>query len=127
MTLAPHNKISGGKLLSSKTQPSANRAAAVFRMAAVTLGRSDNALAAFYRSMCLKLDKGKAITATARKLAILFYRMLSEKLEYREVSAMEYDLAQRRRILRSFKRRAESMGFQLVDVTTGELLTGAVS
>jgi transposase len=40
LTLAPHNKVSGGRLLSSRTQPSANRAAAVLRLAAMNLGRT---------------------------------------------------------------------------------------
>jgi transposase len=46
LTLAPRNKISGGRLLSSKTQPSANRAAVILRMAAMNLGRTDTALGA---------------------------------------------------------------------------------
>ena len=73
LTLAPHNKISGGRLLSSKTQPSANRAAAILRMAAMNLGRTDTALGAFYRRLAYRVGKAKAITATARKLAILVY------------------------------------------------------
>src|SRR5438445_3204524 len=73
LTLAPRNKISGGRLLSSKTQPSANRAAAILRMAAMNLGRTDTALGAFYRPLAYRVGKAKAITATARKLAILVY------------------------------------------------------
>ena len=84
LTVAPHNKISGGKLLSSRTQPSANRAAKIFRMAAMSLGRSDHALGAFYRRMGARVGKAKAITATARKLALLVYRMLQGKIQYQE-------------------------------------------
>lgn len=40
LTLAPKNKVSGGRLLSSKTQPSANRAAAILRRCAMSLGRT---------------------------------------------------------------------------------------
>ena len=71
LTLAPHNTISGGRLLSAKTQPSANRAAGILRMAAMTLGRTETALGAFYRRLAYRVGKAKAITATARKLAIL--------------------------------------------------------
>ncbi|MGQ0774949.1 MAG: IS110 family transposase, partial [Pseudonocardiales bacterium] len=74
LTLAPRNKISGGRLLSSKTQPSANRAATILRMSAMNLGRTDTALGAFYRRLAYRVGKAKAITATARKLAILVYR-----------------------------------------------------
>jgi Transposase IS116/IS110/IS902 family len=70
LTLAPHNKISGGRLLSAKTQQSANRAATILRMAAMNLGRTDTALGAFYRRLAYRVGKAKAITATARKLAI---------------------------------------------------------
>ena len=82
LTLAPKNKVSGGKLLSSQTQPSANRAAAIFRMAAMTLGRTQTALGAFYRRVAFRIGKPKAITATARKLAVLVYRMLKDHLVY---------------------------------------------
>ena len=78
LTLAPNNKISGGRLLSSRTQPSANRAAAILRMAAMSLGRTETALGAFYRRLAYRVGKAKAITATARKLAILVYRTLKE-------------------------------------------------
>jgi hypothetical protein len=66
LTLAPHDKASGGRVLSSKTQPSANRAATILRMAAMHLGRSDTALGAFYRRSAYRVGKAKAITATAR-------------------------------------------------------------
>ena len=80
LTLAPHNNISGGRLLSSKTQPSANRAAGILRMAAMSLGRTDTALGASYRRLAYRVGKAKAITATARKLAILVSRTLKEGL-----------------------------------------------
>jgi len=44
-------------LLSSQTQPSANRAAAILRMAAMNLGRSDTALGAFYRRLAYRVGK----------------------------------------------------------------------
>jgi transposase len=119
LTVAPHNKISGGKLLSSRTQPSANRAAKILRMAAMSLGRSHHALGAFYRRMAVRVEKAKAITATARKLAILVYRMLRYKMNYHEPSAADYDQQQRSRILRGLRKRAHSLGFEIVDTSTG--------
>lgn len=119
LTLAPRNKISGGKLLSSRTQPSANRAAKILRMAAMSLGRSDHALGAFYRRLGARVGKAKAITATARKLAILVYRMLRDHLTYRELSAAGYDRLQRSRILRGLRKRAAALGIELVDTSTG--------
>ena len=127
LTLSPNAKISGGKLLASATQPSANRAARIFRIAAMSLGRSDHALGAFYRRLAARIGKAKAITATGRKLAILFYHTLRDKRPYREQSASDYDARQRSRILRHLRKRAESLGFQLIDRTTGELLGAPVS
>ena len=72
LSLAPGNKVSGGRLLSSKTRRSANRAAALLRIAAVNIGRTQTALGAFYRRLAARTGKAKAVTATARKLAILF-------------------------------------------------------
>src|SRR5262249_43432652 len=73
LALAPGNKVSGGKLLSSKTRRSANRAAALLRIAAVNVGKTYTALGAFYRRLAARVGKAKAVTATARKLAVLFY------------------------------------------------------
>ena len=88
-------------------------------MAAMSLGRSDHALGAFYRRMAARVGKAKAITATARKLAILVYRMLRYKMTYREPSAADYDRQQRARIVRGLRKRAASLGFELVDTRTG--------
>ena len=122
LTLAPRNQISGGKLLSSRTQPSANRAAKTLRLAAMSLGRSDHALGAFYRRLAARAGKAKAITATARKLAILVYRMLRDRLPYRERTAADYDQQQRSRILRGLRKRAASLGCELVDAKTGVVM-----
>jgi hypothetical protein len=107
------------EIRSPLTQPSGNRAAKMFRIGAMAIGRSDHALGAFYRRLAVRLGKPKAITATARKLALLFYRMLKHKMSYVETSAVEYDERQRNRILRSLGRRARSLGFDLVDASTG--------
>ena len=126
LTLAPHNKISGGRLLSSKTQPSANRAAGILRMAAMSLGRTETALGAFYRRLAYRVGKAKAITATARKLAILVYRTLKDGLVYQDPGAAAYDAQHRTRVIRRLRQRAANLGFTLVDHETGEVLEGAV-
>jgi len=124
LTLAPKNKISGGRLLSSRTQPSANRAAAILRMTVMSLGRTDTALGAFYRRLAARIGKPQAITAAARKLAILVYRALKGQLIYRDVGAAIYDIQQRTRLLRRLRRQAASLGFELVNRAPGELLPG---
>jgi transposase len=127
LTLAPKNKISGGRLLSSQTQPSANRAAAILRMTAMSLGRTQTALGAFYRRLAARIGKPQAITATARKLAILVYRALKGDLVYRDPGAEAYDFQQRTRTLRRLRQRAATLGFELVNRETGEVLSGGAS
>ena len=77
--LSPNNRITGGKVISSKTKPSASRAAAALRLAANALHRSDSALGAFLRRKKAQLGAPKAITATAHKLARLIYTMLRRR------------------------------------------------
>ena len=127
LTLAPNNKITGGRVISSRTQASANRAAATLRMAAMTLGRTQTALGAFYRRLAAHLGKPQAITATARKLAILVYRALKGELVYLDPGAATYDAEQRSRVLRRLRQRAATFGFELVDRVTGEVLATGVS
>ena len=74
--LSPNNRITGGKVMSSKTKPSANRAAAALRLAANALHRSGSALGAFLRRKKAQMGAPKAITATAHKLARIIYSML---------------------------------------------------
>jgi transposase len=82
LCLAPGNKISGGRVLSSKTRRSANRASALQRIAAVNVGRTHTALGAFYRRLASRIGKAKAVTATERKLAVLFYNSLRFGMRY---------------------------------------------
>jgi transposase len=115
LSLAPGNKISGGKILSSRTQRSTNRAAHLFRIAAVSVGRTQTALGAFYRRLAARVGKSKAVTATARKLAVLFYNTLRYGTEYQDAGAEYYEEQYRQRVLSNLRRRAQTMGFELVE------------
>jgi len=114
LSLAPGNKISGGRVLSSKTRRSANRAAVLLRIAAVNIGRTQTALGAFYRRLAARTGKAKAVTATARKLAILFYNALRFGMTYADPGASYYDERYRQRVLDNLRRRAQYLGFTLV-------------
>lgn len=112
--LCPGNKISGGKILSSKTKPSANRAAQALRLAANTLYRSGTALGAFFRRMRTRLGAPKAITAGAHKLAVILYTMLKERKSFTEAGQEAYEEMYKLKQLFSLKKRAKEMGFELV-------------
>ena len=116
LCLAPGNKISGGKVLSSRTRRSSSRAAALLRLAATTIGRSDTALGAFYRRLSSRAGKAKAVTATARKIAVLFYNTLRHGMTYRDPGADRYEEQYRSRVLANLKRRAKSLGFVVLPV-----------
>lgn len=111
--LAPGNKISGGKLLSSRTRRSSSRAAALLRLAATTIGRSDTALGAFYRRLSSRIGKQKAVTATARKIAVVFYNALRFGMTYNDPGAAAYEERHRTRVLANLQRRAKTLGFEL--------------
>jgi transposase len=91
------------------------------------LGRTQTALGTFYRRLAFRVGKAKAITATARKLAILVYRTLKGEIVYQDQGSAAYLAQQGSRTLRHLRQRAESLGFALVNRETGELLEGAVS
>jgi transposase len=122
LALAPNNKVSGGRLLSSRTPPSANRAAVILRRCAMSLTKTSTALGAFYRRLAMRVGKAKALTATARKLAVLVYRLLSGNLDYHDPGADAYHQLNRTRELKSLRKRAKLFGFDLLDRATGELL-----
>jgi transposase len=115
LCLAPANKISGGRVLSAATRRSSNRAAAILRIAAVNVGRTQTALGAFYRRLAARVGKAKAITATARKLAVLFYKALRFGMEYADPGVSAYETRYRERVVHNLKRRAKSLGFTLVE------------
>ena len=89
--LSPNNRITGGRVMSSKTKASANRAAAALRLAANALHRSDSALGAFLRRKKAHLGAPKAITATAHKLARIIYSMLRYGQGYVDAGAQYYE------------------------------------
>ena len=112
--LSPNNRVTGGKVISSRTKPSANRAAKALRLSANALHRSDSALGAFLRRKRSHLGAPKAITATAHKLARIIYAMLRYGQEYVDVGAEYYERQHQQRALRAAKRRAAQLGYQLV-------------
>jgi transposase len=112
--LCPGNKISGGKVLSSRSRRVVNRAATILRVAASTLGRSDCCLGHFYRRKKAHLGPAKAITATARKLACIVYYMLKYQQEYREPDPKIYQAKILKSRLANLKKQAASLGFDIV-------------
>ena len=114
--LCPGTKISGGKILSSKTKRVANRAAQALRLAAAALRTSQSALGAYFRRMCSRMDKPKAVTAAAHKLARLIYTMLTRGSEYTDQGQDYYEERHRQRVLHHLAQRAAKLGLRMVAI-----------
>ena len=112
--LCPGTKITGRKVMSGKTKRVANRAAQALKLAAAALRSSQSALGAYFRRMCARMDKPKAVTAAAHKMARLIYRMLTKGEEYTDQGQDYYEDRYRERVLRQLAQRAEKMGMRLV-------------
>lgn len=113
LRLCPNNKITGGKVIQTGVQPTKNRASVALRIAAASLKTSDSALGAFYRRMRARLGTPAAITATAHKLARIFYFMLKRRMPFHDCGANYYELQYRSRVIRNLNRRAAKLGFRL--------------
>jgi transposase len=116
--LAPHNDISGGKVLRSRTLPTANRAGQAFRQAAASVTRSRTAFGAFYRRKCAQLGPQQALVATAHKIARSVYHLLKYHVPFEEIGATGYELKQRERELTHLRKKAAQFGFSLTQTPT---------
>ena len=112
--LCPTNEQSGGKILNRRTRKVVNRATVAFRNAARTLLRSQSYLGAQYRRLRTRLGAPKAITAMARKLACLFYRLIRHGHQYVDKGTEYYEARYREQQIRSLTKRAQKLGLELV-------------
>jgi hypothetical protein len=97
----------------SHTRKTTNRLAALLRLAAVTVGKSSTALGAFYRRLAARIGKAKAVTATARKIAVLFYNAMRFDMRYADPGADHYEQRYKERVIKQLHRRAAEFGFSL--------------
>jgi transposase len=112
--LVPSNEQSGGKILNRRTRKVVNRAAGALRNAATTLLRSQSYLGAQYRRLRTRLGAPKAVTAMARKLACLFYRLIKHGQQYVDKGNEYYEARYREQQIRSLAKRAQKLGATLI-------------
>lgn len=112
--LCPDNRISGGKVLSTRTRRVVNRATNALRMAATTLERSQSALGAYFRRMKARLGPASAITCAAHKLARLIYRLLKYGERYVSVGLETYEARYKEFRLKGLAKAARGLGYALV-------------
>jgi len=117
LKLSPGSKKSGGKVLSSHTGKTTNRVTVHLRRAAVAVGKTNTALGAFYRRLAARIGKAKAVTATARKIALLFYNAVRYGMAYVDPGADHYEQQYRQRVVKNLHRKATEFGFTLQPVS----------
>jgi transposase len=124
--LAPHNDISGGKRLRSRTLKTNNRAGQAFRLAAQSVAKSpDSAFGAFYRRMKARLGGKQAIVATAHKIARAFYHILKHRTPFHDLGGAEYERRARGREIKNLQKRAAKLGLAVVETPTTPALAGS--
>jgi transposase len=98
--LAPNTEISGGKIISCRIPKKKHHAGQVLRMAAVSLANHKGPLGDYYRRIRSKAGKQKAVVALARKLAVIYYRMLTTKQAYNPQALLDYQEKYKERRIR---------------------------
>jgi transposase len=116
LNLCPDNDISGGRVLWKGTRKVDNRAGQIFRIAAYSLHRSPTPLGNYLRRMKAKLGPQAATTATAHKIAVIFYTIVTKQIEYDETIWTTRDAQRRGRLEDKIKRQARQLGYQLIPI-----------
>ena len=114
--LCPGTRITGGKVMSGRTKRCANRAAQALRLAAAALRTSKSALGAYFRRMCSRMEKAKAVTAAAHKLARLIYILLTKGQEYTDQGQEYYETRYRQRVVNHLAQRVAKIGMKMVPI-----------
>ncbi len=94
-----------------------NKAGQAFLLAASTLKNSEHWWGAFYRRIKSRHGSGVALKATARKLSLIFYKMLKYKIEFDPISIEIYNEYFRKNRLKYVEKQARTLGLQLVPVS----------
>jgi len=111
LSLSPNNKISGGKVLSSRTFKRKNRLSEALQRSANVIGNmKDNALSEFFHRIAYKKGRMHAITATARKLAVIIWNMLTKKQQFSYIANDDYKEQIRKNKIRKAQKLIKSAG-----------------
>jgi transposase len=111
--LAPHNGISGGRVLYSHILNNHNRAGQAFRMAAQAVSRGKTVYSEFYRRIRSRSGAREAIVATAHKIARTFYFMLKRRQPFNQPDLQTYLQQQQEKEIQRLKAKAAKLGFSL--------------
>jgi len=92
-----------------------SRAGQIFREAALSIANSKHsALSAFYKRMKAKKGFRHALKATARKIAVFYYRIITKGIAFVEQGIQLYQQKLKDQQLRLLQKKAKSLGLQLI-------------
>lgn len=110
LRLAPNNKVTGGKTISSRTPKGKNRLAVALRQAANTLGtQKEGDMVKFFKKVAYKKDRATAITATARKLATIIYNMITKSQDYQPMAPVTMSEKTKTKLVKNIKARISAL------------------
>jgi transposase len=116
LALCPDNDITGGRVAWRGTRRVHNRAGELLRMAAYSLHHEQSPLGNYLRRMKSRLGPAGATTATAQKIAVIFYTMVKKQVEYDATMRAERDAQREKRFEAKLKRQAQQLGYKLVPI-----------
>jgi transposase len=114
--LCPDNDISGGRVLWRGLRDTKHRAGDMFRLAAMGLHHDQTSMGDYLRRMKSKLGPPGAHTATAHKIAIIFYTLVKKQVEYDPTIWAERDAQREKRFEAKLRRQAQQRGYKLVPI-----------
>ena len=118
LRLVPNNKISGGRILSHRTPSGKSHIAIALRQAANSIGNQANhELSPFFKRIAYKKGRVAAITATARKLAVIIWNMITKMEPYKKTQVKDNSQRTKEAGLRQVQRRLAAL-----DLSQDELI-----
>lgn len=110
LRLAPNNKITGGKIISSRTPKGKNPLSLALRQAANAIGnQKEGELVNFFKRVAYRKDRASAITATARKLAVIIYNMVTKRESYKPSNPVPLSDKVKNKIIKNIRTRVEAL------------------
>jgi transposase len=116
LALCPDNDITGGQVAWRGMRSVHNRAGDLFRLAAYSLHHDQSPLGDYLRRIKSKMDAPAATTATAHKIAIIFYTIVKKQVEYDASLWAQRDAERGKRFEAKLKRQAQHLGYKLVSI-----------
>ena len=107
--LSPNNKISGGKIISSRVMKKKHHAGQAFRMAAVSLQGNKGPLGDYYRKIRASAGSPKAVVALARKLAIIYFNMMTNQTKYNPQTLIDYQKKHNERKIKNLESKLKRL------------------